>query len=396
MKKTLLVTIDFWPKVGGVADYYFNLCRNLEKEKIAVLTMKEIRNPASSAGEQKLEIRDKEDIYFKIYREKLLTRWWWPKWLMMGRHIRRVVAKEKIEMLWVGEILPTGTVVYYLNKILKLPYVVSCHGKDLLLAKKIRRKEIMARKILQKAKYVTVNSKYTFQLVRAMGIDESKIKIIYPGVEINKEQLTLHSGGQARNKVKEKLLEKYDLFNKRIILSVGRLVARKGFDQVIMALPHIVSEVPKVVYVIAGEGEEKNNLNILTFKHLNNNKDKVIFAGRVSDEEKWAWLELCDVLVMPSRESEFDAEGFGIVYLEANSFGKPVVAGRSGGASEAVADGETGILVDPLDSIEIAEAIIKILKDKELAGKLGRQGRFRVEKEFLWQQRKQIMEEIFS
>lgn len=119
----------------------------------------------------------------------------------------------------------------------------------------------------------------------------------------------------------------------------------------------------------------------------------IFFLGKITDEEKWAWLNLCDIFTMPSRQIGDDFEGFGIVYLEASLCGKPIVAGRSGGVEDAVLDGETGLLVNPEDTKEIADAIIKLAKDEGLRKSLGEAGKKRAGEEFNW--RRQV-KKIYS
>src|SRR5262249_14775190 len=131
-----------------------------------------------------------------------------------------------------------------------------------------------------------------------------------------------------------------------VILTVGSLVERKGQDMIIRALPLIANAVPGVSYLIVGDGPYKANLKTLvTSMGL---QDRVVFTGRVSDEELPEFYALSDVFAMPSRAclDSNDVEGFGMVFLEAGATGKPVVAGRSGGIEDAVVDGVTGLLVD--------------------------------------------------
>jgi len=374
MKKTLLVTIDFWPKVGGVANYYFNLCKQLEN-KVTVLTTK---------------IKDKEilkqNLDFKIIRKNLLLNWMWPQWLVMFWYIWRVVKREKIEMLWVGQVLPTGTVIYFLTKFLKLSYIVSCHGMDILQASKVARRKKMVQRILEGAKLIIVNSHYTAELVKKIGIKSGKIKVIYPGVSANDKQLI------GNNIIKEKFIRKYNLEGKKIILSVGRLVERKGFDKVIEAMPRVVTRIPEAIYLIVGTGGD-----VLRLKDLSNKiVEHIIFLGKVSDEEKWALLGLCDVFITPARENNEDVEGFGIVYLEANLMGKAVIAGKTGGAQEAVVNGETGLLVNPESVEEVSEAIINLLNNKELADKLGKAGCQRVIEKFSWEKIGEDMKKVLN
>ncbi len=378
MKKTLLVTIDFWPNIGGVANYYFNLCKWLGKS-VVVLTLKPQNYKNTKISEQ--------EFSFKVVRKKLLLNWLWPKWIIMFWHIWRIIKQEKIGILWAGEILPTGVVVYFLNKILKLPYVVSCHGTDILQAQQIKRKKIMTQKVFQNARYIIVNSKYTASLVKNMGVNGQKIKIIYPS--INNKQPIINKD------IQKKFINKYNLEGKKIILSVGRLVERKGFDKVIKAMSSISKEIPEAVYLIAGKGPESEKLLALA-SQFPVYKNNIILLGKINDEEKWALMELCDVLVMPARKNNNDVEGFGIVYLEANLMGKPVIAGNVGGVKEAVINNETGLLVNPESIEEISKAIIKLLTNQTLANKLGRLGRQRVTKEFAWNETGQKMKMILK
>jgi glycosyltransferase involved in cell wall biosynthesis len=154
------------------------------------------------------------------------------------------------------------------------------------------------------------------------------------------------------------LLKRHNLKNKKIILTVARLSPLekyKGYDKVIEGLPLVLSRFPEAKYVIVGEGGDRNRVEDLIKKM--NLKDSVIMAGYVPDRELADYYNLCDVFAMPSK-----GEGFGFVFLEALSCGKPVVAGNSDGSRDAVLDGKLGLLVNPDDKKEIAEAIIKILE----------------------------------
>jgi phosphatidylinositol alpha-1,6-mannosyltransferase len=169
-----------------------------------------------------------------------------------------------------------------------------------------------------------------------------------------------------------------------IILSVGNLVSRKGHDMVIRALPRLLDIMGDVTYLIVGDGPHRAELEALALAL--GVRERVAFAGRVPDEDLPDIYALCDAFVLPSREQldSCDVEGFGMVFLEANASGKPVVAGRSGGIGDAVLDGETGLLVDPLDPDCIASSIGKLLANPQLASRMGEQGRERAVREFSW------------
>jgi len=174
------------------------------------------------------------------------------------------------------------------------------------------------------------------------------------------------------------------------------LVARKGQDTVIKSLPKILAKVPDVHYVIAGKGEDETRLKeLVTELGLT---DHVTFTGKFAENEKAAWYNLCDVFAMVSRiEKSVDIEGFGIVYLEANALSKPVVGANVGGVPDAVANNQTGILVNnPSSTTEVAAAITKLLMNHDLATQLGKHGQDRIKKQFDWDQLVKRLEKHLS
>lgn len=362
MKKSLLFTIDFPPSKGGVAKYYENICFYLPPDKITVLANNETDGDKFDALQK-----------YKIYRKNLISKFpIWPKWIFSFFYLHKVVKKEKTEIILVGQILPLGTIALIHKKFFKTPYAVFIHGMDLGMAQRSKRKSKLAEKILRNAEFIITNSEYTKKLVIGQGIEANKIHVVYPCVDtrINANVNTkLHEAPYTEGKI-----------YKPCLLTLGRLVKRKGHDMVIKALPKVIDEFPNVNYVIAGDGIDRAYLEGLAQKcGVRNN---IIFTGEISDEKKYKLYEKCDIFIMPSRNIDGDVEGFGIVYLEAGLYEKPVIAGRSGGIAEAVLDGQTGILVNPEDIDEIADAIIKLLADPDLANKFGVQGRERVLREF--------------
>jgi phosphatidyl-myo-inositol dimannoside synthase len=160
------------------------------------------------------------------------------------------------------------------------------------------------------------------------------------------------------------------------VLTVGRLVERKGHDTMLRALPRVIRQVPNVVYLIVGSGPYESRLRSLA-RELEL-EDNVVFCGHVPDDELVAYYHACDVFAMISRELPGDTEGFGIVFMEAAACAKPTVGGRSGGVPDAIVDGETGFLVAPTAPEQVADAIVRIGRDRSLARRLGEMGRVRV------------------
>lgn len=347
MKKVLLVTLDFPPKKGGVAAYLYNVAKFFG-ENVAVVT------PLQDNGFGFDSAQD-----FKIYRKPLLYKFFWPMFFKAFFVIKEIYKKEKAEILAVNDVLPLGYPALILNLFFKIPYFVFLHGLDFNLAKRNCWKKFWLKKILKNAKFIVCNSRYLENEVKKL---DSKLKtlVVYPTYQTPALKIRGGEGGLSNKKAKT-------------IFSLGRLIRRKGFDQLILAFPKIQKVIPNAVLIIAGNGPEEGFL-----KKLAGGNSNIIFVGEISEKQKWAFYNLCDIFALPAREINGDTEGFGIVYLEAAVFGKPSVAGRVGGVAEAVLDGETGFVVDGQNIAAIAEAIIKLLKDDNLRIEMGERARKKV------------------
>jgi len=370
MRKTLLATIDFPPTLGGVASYLKNLAVNLPAEDLFVL--------APETPNTKID----QEFKFSIFRRRLFFSLW-PKWLPMIWHLWKICRREKIELIWAAQPLPVGTAALILKKFLKVPYFINTHGMDVLgPLKSGGRKLKVLRKVLSEAEFITCNSEYTRGFLVQVGNFQEKIVKILPCAD--------------RGEIKDRELKiKNDFSGKKILLSVSRLVERKGQDMVIRALPQVLREVSDLVYVIVGDGNYRENL-VKLVQELNLSQ-QVIFTGAVGREELAGYYHDCDVFIMTAREGPAgDVEGFGSVFLEAGLEGKPVVAGAVGGQAEAVVHSETGLIVDPVNIDEIAEAIIRLMKDGELRKNLGERGRMRAENDFRWEEEAEKLEKMVN
>ena len=352
--------------------YYEHLVKEFPNGDVLVLTVDKING-------QKIPEQD------GIIRRRLLfkSKLFWPKWLPLLWQIWKITRQNKIKLIQVGQILPIGTAVFILNKFFKIPYMVYCHGMDVMMAAQSLRKKILARKILKNAEFIAANSEFTKEKILEYGVRPQDVAVVYPCPNMRLFRKVTPQEIDA-------LKNKYNLRGKKIILTAGRLVERKGHDVVLGALHKLKESVPEAHYAIIGEGPMEGVIKQM-IKTLEL-EDSVTLIGDVSDYDLAAWYESCDVFIMISRQlKNEDAEGFGIVYLEANMFGKPVIAGKSGGVAEAVLDNETGILVEPTDQHEIISAIEKLLKNPEEAKRLGENGRWRVEEEFQWNNQAELL-----
>jgi len=243
---------------------------------------------------------------------------------------------------------------------------------DLLQASTHNRKRKLAQKIINSAQSIVVNSEHVQTLLKDLYGHDDAI-IVYP---VPREY------PRADEAVVTRLMEEYRLSGKKVIVSLGRLVPRKGQDKTLGAMTHVWQAHKDAVYVIIGDGPDRERLETMARPH----GDQVFFAGKVAESEKLAWLSICDIFVMPSRSTDDDSEGFGIVYLEAASFKKPSIAGKAGGAVEAVLHEKTGLLVNPEDIDEIALAINQLLEDTKFASQLGENGYNRLQSKLTWKE----------
>lgn len=364
MKKTLLITTDYLPDTGGIVIYWSELAKHFPQDKFLILA------PISN-----------ESIPSNIIRTNFFINWIWPHWVLLLIKLPKIISQHDIKLIIAAQILPIGTICYFLRKIrLIKEYQVSCHGMDLALLR--GRKKRLAKSILNLASKVIVNSDFTKGLVYDFGVPEKRVYKIRP---------CPHKLLPAKISVPNK----YNIDTDRVILSVARLVERKGIAEIIIAMPQVWQIIPEAVYLIVGDGPDRDRLNWI-FKENIKTKDrgKIIFCGRVPDNELSAYYQTANIFIMTTRKIEGDIEGFGMVYLEAGLFNLPVIASPVGGVGEAVKEGETGIFVNSKNSDEISAAIIKLLKDDEFRIKLGNNN-YNWAKSFNWsEEAKKLFEQL--
>jgi phosphatidyl-myo-inositol dimannoside synthase len=343
MLKTLVITHEYYPYRGGVGRYCYNLFRNFDPKDYVVLT-------------------DQEEIDFKLARAEIfVTNRIKPSWLIGLYHVAGQIRRQSAQIIFTPHILPLGAIAYVLYRLQKIPYVISLHGLDINLAMKRRRRLALA--ILGSAKCIVVNSQATKRAVDRINIT-TPVKVITPNIE---SELLMVDGA-----LHDRLSEKYR--GKKIILTVGRLVRRKGQDMIIMALPRILRSVPSAHYLIVGTGPDYSYL--LKLIKANRVADNVTILNNISDEELGTYFKLATLFAMPTRVRGASVEGFGIVYLQAAYFSLPIIAGSSGGEAEAVNNGLGGLCVDGTNLSIIAKSIIKVLKDEKMAKRLGRGAKY--------------------
>jgi len=378
MTRGLLLTNTFPPRVGGREAYLFQIFTRLTPPTVVVTPDRE--------GDWEAFDRESPLRVVRVQPEG-------PRWFYEGGRRRRLSWfaaltglrwRERVDVIHCGVALPDGMSGWLLKRTLGCPYIVYTYAKEITSPLPMKRLYSDRQQTLQEADRVVTISQYTRGELIRLGVDPARIVMVYPGVDAT----CFQPDGEARQRIRAR----HDLSDRPVLLTVARLIPRKGHDQVIEAMPLILSQVPEAVYLIVGSGPAEEHLR--TLAQSRGVAERVIFVGAVSDEDLPAYYNAADLFLMPNREEGGDVEGFGIVFLEANACNKPVIGGRSGGTVDAVADGETGYLVDPYSPEAIAEAAICLLTDPTLARRMGERGRERVQREFSWERAAQQVQKL--
>jgi phosphatidylinositol alpha-1,6-mannosyltransferase len=283
------------------------------------------------------------------------------------------ILREQPQVLHAGQPLETGWMAWFWAVIFRKPYILHCFGDEIALYWNARFAGHIMRFIAHRAAQITVISRYSAHKLQSLGLPAARISLVYPGVAWSQDE------GNAA-KMRDRAAQRR---HGPVLLTVGRLVTRKGHDRVISALPKILDRLPAVEYVIVGTGSEERRLRRLAEEM--GVASAVRFVGSVPHHATRTYYEQCDVFVHPNRELDNgEVEGFGIVFLEAGAAGVPVIGGDSGGTPDAIQNGITGFLVDPNSVEEIAERVISLLEDQSLRLRMGQAGRVWAAR-FSWQ-----------
>lgn len=369
MKKTLLITLEHPPDVGGIATYVHQFASALPSEDIIVYA------PAVENS----KVIDRQFPYKVIRKNPFFPRFIWPRWLRLFFQVRKIVKQEKIEVILLHHVLPVGYVAWLIRKLSRVPYIVFSHGTDVLLATQTKWKTRMTKKVLGTAEQIVFNSEsLKRRLLHVFPDFDQKSLVLYPCPE---EIFFTPSSEDTLKKLKEQ----YALQGKRVLLTVSRFVDGKGIPHLIRVMPFILKRYPHVVWMLVGDGPKKDF--IIEQIQKNNLQNIVRFLGEIPHRDLVPLYHLADVFTLLTHPDQGREEGLGLVFLEAAAAALPVVAGKSGGVDEAVVDGETGILVDVYQDPgqKIADSIVNLLENQSYADKLGKAGQQRMRETFQWQ-----------
>ncbi len=365
---SIFLAQDFPPIPGGVSVYTDNLVRNWSGPAFVLVPQandaKDDRYPRNIIVRRiKMNLK-RGKVLFIIKRQVVLL-----------KACFKIIRSQKVQLIQCMH-LASGATALILKIIFGIPYVLYTYGSEITAPSTFFSRKI-TEIIIRNALYIVTMSGFTKNAITAYGVDENKIRYLV-GVEI--EQF-LRNGSKRLTKVA------YNIKGKPILLTVARLMPHKGIDTVIMALPAILKHYPDVSYVVVGEGPYRGVLETL-INTLNLEKNVYLLGNTPHDEmqnDDKAFYSICDLYVMISRNIKgIEAEGFGLVFLEAGLSGKAVIGGRSGGIEDAVLDNITGKLVDPDKPNDVANCIVSLLEVPHILKEMGENGYKRALGEFNW------------
>ncbi|MBY8875841.1 glycosyltransferase family 4 protein [Micromonospora sp. PLK6-60] len=373
MTRTLLITNDFPPRPGGIQSFVHNLAVRQPAGSVVVYA-------SSWRGAEKFDA----DQPFEVVRER--TRVLLPTPLV-ARRATALARSYGCDTVWFGAAAPLGLLAAGLRRRAGIGRVVALtHGHEVGWAA-LPGARALLRRIGRGADVVTYLGEYTrVRLDRALhGLTD--LRRLAPGVDTD----TYHPSVDG-----EPVRVRLGLADRPVVVCVSRLVPRKGQDMLIRAMPEIRRRVPDAALLVVGGGPHRAALEKLA-RQVGVERD-VVFTGSVPTAELPMHYAAGDVYAMPcrTRNRGLDVEGLGIVYLEASATGLPVVAGDSGGAPDAVREGETGYVVRGRDVAQLADRVATLLADRDLARQLGAAGRAWVEREWRWETQARRMADLLA
>jgi phosphatidyl-myo-inositol dimannoside synthase len=380
--RLLLVTQDFPPVKGGIQTYCLELVRALVRAGVEVAVLTVGKSDASNPVPEALWVR----------RVRMHSSWlflpllWKLPWLLRRERFDAVLYAQ-----WQAA-LPE-----LLLRQKKHRSLVLVHGRELLtsvlgpLAGPLRQavfarvdtalpnSRAVSELLVQRAglkKKVSVGSvPAPAPKTVPLALPKPDIVLCHPGVDTARFNLPDSLRVQA-------LRERYGLMGRRVIVCLTRMVARKNLAALVEVMPSLLRRMPEASLMLCGEGPEKASL--MAQARALDLGEHVLFPGRVADIEMTAHYGLADVFALPALQPEGDIEGFGIVYLEAAACGVAVVGARTGGIPDAVAEGETGLLIDPHNLQELEGALLELLQNPQRSQAMGQAGRARAAQFFTW------------
>lgn len=365
MRRTLLVTNDFPPVVGGIQSYLDDYTSRLPADDLVVLASTPPEGPQAARAFD-------ETRTFEVVR--VPTGMLLPTPRVRAR-MEHLIDARGIETVWFGAAAPLGLLGASARRAGATRIIATTHGHEVGWSMVLGARQ-MLRRIFRHADVVTYISRYTLDELRPHMPADQRVLHLPSGIDVER----FHPDARAR----AALRSRYGLGEAPTAVCVSRLVARKGQDSLIAAWPRVVDRVPGARLVIVGWGPYARRLAEL--RRSSPTRESIILTGRVPHDELAGHMAMGDVFAMPcrTRGHGLDVEGLGIVFLEASATGLPVIAGASGGAPETVEEGVTGNVVDGRDQDALVEALVAQLTDPALRERMGAASRSLMKERWTW------------
>jgi phosphatidylinositol alpha-1,6-mannosyltransferase len=366
VEKILFVTNDFGPRAGGIETFITGLIERLPKNQTIVFTSRQ-------TDTEQYDLEWQRNYGVQVIRDK--SRVLLPS-MRVARAVGRIARENSIKTACFGAAAPLGLLAPTLRRAGVKRIVTLTHGHEVWWAR-VFPFSLAIRRIGKSVDVITYLGEFTKAAIAKPLSNKARNVMVKlaPGIDVSQFSPDVISAP---------LRSELGLTQKAVIVSVGRLVPRKGQDRLIESLPLIRKAVPNVHLLLVGQGPYRAALEKIAKKA--GVLDAITFIGRVKYEELPTYFRLGDVFAMPSRSrmAGLEVEGLGIVYLEASACGLPVIAGKSGGAPDAVIEGVTGFVVDGANINAIADSAIALLRDPGRARAMGASGREWVVKKWSW------------
>ncbi len=362
----LFVTNDFGPRAGGIETFVIGLIERRAFGSTIVYT-------SAQDDSHEYDLRWKRDYGVTVIRDRSKILLPTPR---VARNLKRVIKQEGVRVAAFGAAAPLALLSASMKSAGVRKTVALTHGHEVWWAK-IFPFNCAIRRMGATVDSLTYLGEFTQKAIsRSLSKRAVKQMVkIAPGIDVE------HFSPQDSSELRREL----DIDDKKVIVSVGRLVHRKGQDHLIESMPEILAKVPDAHLLIVGQGPYLEHLAKLVA--VNKVENHVSFIGRVQYSELPRFICAGDIFAMPSRSrfAGLEVEGLGIVYLEASACGLPVVAGNSGGAPDAVVEGVTGLVVDGTKNTQIAAAIITLLTNPQKSEEMGKAGREWIKENWRWE-----------
>ncbi|WP_436715003.1 glycosyltransferase family 4 protein [Roseiconus lacunae] len=378
MNNTLVLSEVFPPQRGGSGKWLWEIYKRLDNLNFAMA----VGNGFGELEGERSYPHPIERLPLSMPRRSVANLSSLYHYTRQARLVSKVVRRHEVTMIHAARPLSEGLLALAMKLRYGMPYVCYTHGEDISVAMTSRELQYVTSRVLAASKAIIANSTFTAALLQSdWSIDAAKIKLMHPGVDT-----TYFQPAQPQRQPQ--------WANRFVILTVGRLQPRKGYDTVIRAIPHLVDNFPNLLYVIAGGGEYASQLKELVAEL--GIQQHVAFLGEISDDELLKCYQECDVFVLANRTIGNDVEGFGIVLLEAQACEKPVVAGKSGGTKDTMQHEKSGFLIDATSPDELVSVLKTKLATPDLRSQMGRAGREFVVRQYDWASLSRRASELFQ